>query len=188
MKQLLVVIIITRRYFKFSLKIPHFKNFYLFTFHQQSFIKLKKIIQEESAKNEETKNKNTENIKLNQTASNITDSANKNETKSAPKSVIIKETFEFTRQSLDIVEFDEKYVEEKRKKLDIAREKEKEKRKRASAINSLESFIYDTKFKLEEKEFEIVTTSEEREKTLQKLNEYNEWLDDADDSVETKVY
>jgi hypothetical protein len=89
---------------------------------------------------------------------------------------------------LDIVEFDEKYVEEKRKKLDIAREKEKEKRKRASAINSLESFIYDTKFKLEEKEFEIVTTSEEREKTLQKLNEYNEWLDDADDSVETKVY
>ena len=67
------------------------------------------------------------------------------------------------------------------------REKEKDKRKRASAINNLESFIYDTKFKLEEKEFEQCSTSEEREKLLEKLNEFNDWLFDADDSVETKV-
>ena len=88
---------------------------------------------------------------------------------------------------MDITVVDEKYMEEKRKKLDSIREREKEKRKRASAINSLESFIYDTKYKLDEKEFELCTTKEEREETLKKLEEYNEWLFDTDDSVETKV-
>ena len=88
---------------------------------------------------------------------------------------------------MDITVVDEKYMKEKRKKLDSIREREKDKRKRASAINSLESFIYDTKYKLDEKEFELCTTKEEREETLKKLEEYNEWLFDTDDSVETKV-
>jgi hypothetical protein len=88
---------------------------------------------------------------------------------------------------MDIMEVDDKYVEEKRKKLEAIHEREKDKRKRASAINSLESFIYDTKYKLEEKDFELCTTKEEREDTLAKLNEYNEWLFDADETVETKV-
>ena len=119
---------------------------------------------------------------------NGTDAENKNETKAAPpKQIITRETFKFSTASLDISPVDEKYIEEKRKKLDTIREREKDKRKRASAINSLESFIYDTKFKLEEKEFELCTTKEEREETLKKLEEYNEWLFDADDSVETKV-
>ena len=84
---------------------------------------------------------------------------------------------------MDITVVDEKYMKEKRKKLDSIREREKDKRKR----NSLEPYIYDTKYKLDEKEFELCTTKEEREETLKKLEEYNEWLFDTDDSVETKV-
>ena len=101
--------------------------------------------------------------------------------------MITRETFKFSASSLDINTVDDKYFEDKRKKLDTIRENEKDKRKRASAINNLESFIYDTKFKLEEKEFELCTTSQEREETLKKLEDYNEWLFDADDTVETKV-
>jgi hypothetical protein len=143
------------------------------------------IFKEEPPKEEDQK-KEEKTTKA--TTLNGTDAENsKNETKPQPKQIISRETFKFSTVSMDIMEVDDKYVEEKRKKLEAIREREKDKRKRASAINSLESFIYDTKYKLEEKDFELCTTKEEREETLAKLNEYNEWLFDADDTVETKV-
>ncbi len=143
------------------------------------------IFKEEPSKEEDLK-KEEKTTKA--TTLNATDAENsKNETKPQPKQIISRETFKFSTVSMDIMEVDDKYVEEKRKKLEAIHEREKDKRKRASAINSLESFIYDTKYKLEEKDFELCTTKEEREDTLAKLNEYNEWLFDADETVETKV-
>lgn len=124
------------------------------------------------------------NVKVNQTTLNATDSG-KNETK--PKLTVLRETFEFTTESLDLNDVDEKFITEKRKRLDLIREKEREKRKRASAYNNLEAFIYDTKFKLQEPEFEKCSTSEERESLTKKLEEYNDWLSETDDSVGAKV-
>lgn len=105
-----------------------------------------------------------------------------------PKTTSIKETIKFDKQSLDLNEFSEETLNEKKKRIELIKSKEKEKRKKASAINSLEAFIYDTKDKLEGEDFVKCSTQEERDDLFTKLNEVSDWLFDADDSVETKVY
>lgn len=82
---------------------------------------------------------------------------------------------------------DEAAITEIKKKIDLIKQKEQDKRKRASAINNLESFIYDTKDKFQQDDYVKCSTQDERDNIVKNLDEASEWLFDADDSVETKV-
>jgi hypoxia up-regulated 1 len=103
------------------------------------------------------------------------------------KSKTTKEKIQFTTVSLGLPEADETVVSEIKKKLELIKQREQDKRKRASAINNLESFIYDTKDKFQQDDFFRCSTQDERDNIVKSLEEASEWLFDADDSVETKV-
>ncbi len=111
----------------------------------------------------------------------------KNSTQPVANVTIKREDIQFDSVEPDHVSADKKRQETMKLKLVAIREKEKEKRKRAQAVNSLEAFIFDTKDKLSQDDFVKCTTEEEREKIKTSLDEADNWMSDADDSVETKV-
>lgn len=82
---------------------------------------------------------------------------------------------------------DENLINESRSKLKDIREKEKARIKRAAAVNSLEAFVFELKDSLTQDEFIKCSTDEEREKIAAKVEEVDNWLFEADNSVDTKV-
>ncbi len=127
---------------------------------------------------------------------NQTDSANKTATpaeqavpvKNATANLtLLREEIKYNTVDLDLIELNKDLVEASKSKLHLIKEKEKEKRKKAAAINSLEAFIFDTRDRLSQDEFIKCSTEEEREKISSKLSEVDNWLMEADNSVETKV-
>jgi len=140
---------------------------------------------------EESKSETGEKASDSNTTANATqtdDNAAKNETKPVVKSKATKEKIQFTTISLGLPDADEAVVSEIKKKLELIKQKEQDKRKRASAVNNLESFIYDAKDKFQQDDFVKCSTQDERDNVVKSLEEANEWLFDADDSVETKVF
>jgi hypoxia up-regulated 1 len=118
---------------------------------------------------------------------NGTDSVVKNATATA-NVTILREDIKFELVDVDLIPFTKAQLDEFKNKLSVLKEKEREKRKRAAAINSLETFIFDTKDKLIQDEFIKCSTNEEREAISSKLDEADAWLSEADDSVETKLF
>ena len=82
-------------------------------------------------------------------------------------------------------EDDFKKSEEKLRKLDI---KEAEKLFHAQAKNNLESFIVETRDKLNQEIFDSEEYRDERDKIFEQLKEAAEWLDYESDGAETKVF
>lgn len=101
---------------------------------------------------------------------------------------LLREDIKYDAVDLDLIELNKDLLDGSRSKLQLIKEKEKEKRKKAAAINSLEAFIFDTRDRLSQDEFVKCSTEEERDKISQKLTEVDNWLMDADNSVETKEY
>ena len=89
---------------------------------------------------------------------------------------------------VDLIPFTAVTLEEYKAKLSTLKEKERERRKRAAAINSLETFIFDTKDKLTQEEFIKCSTDEERQSISAMLDETDMWLSETDDLVETKQF
>jgi hypothetical protein len=118
---------------------------------------------------------------------NGTDSTLKNSTASA-NITVLREDIKFEIVDVDLIPFTKGQLDEFKNKLSVLKEKEREKRKRASALNSLETFIFDTKDKLTQEEFIKCSTSEERDAISAKLDEADVWMGDSDDSVETKLF
>ncbi|XP_015082431.1 heat shock 70 kDa protein 17 [Solanum pennellii] len=65
---------------------------------------------------------------------------------------------------------------EAKSKLEALDEKDEERRRTAELKNSLEGYIYDTRDKLESGDFVTISTSQERQSFIQKLDEVQEWL------------
>jgi hypoxia up-regulated 1 len=101
---------------------------------------------------------------------------------------IFREDIKYELVDLDLLPLTKAQLEDYKVKLNALKEKEREKRKRAAAINSLETFIFDTKDKLQQDEFIKCSTEQERKDIGAKLDEADAWLGDADDSVETKLF
>lgn len=66
-------------------------------------------------------------------------------------------------------------------------EREKAKKELDEAHNALESFILETRDKLDQSEYEAVTETEEREAIKQKLTETSDWLYEDSDGATIKV-
>ncbi|GLT40874.1 hypothetical protein SLA2020_149760 [Shorea laevis] len=65
---------------------------------------------------------------------------------------------------------------EAKSKLEALDEKDAERRKTAELKNNLEAYIYSTKEKLESEDFEKISSVDERQSFIQKLDEVQEWL------------
>ena len=100
----------------------------------------------------------------------------------------VKESIKFDQVRLDLKDWPRERYEESRTKLSGIKEREREKRKRAAAVNSLETFLFEVRDKLESDEFIKCSTEEEREKVRAKADEVDTWLSDADNSVELKAF
>ncbi|GLT95674.1 hypothetical protein SLE2022_133420 [Rubroshorea leprosula] len=61
-------------------------------------------------------------------------------------------------------------------KLEALDKKDAERRKTAELKNNLEAYIYSTKEKLESEDFEKISSADERQSFIQKLDEVQEWL------------
>ncbi|KAJ8532039.1 hypothetical protein K7X08_011962 [Anisodus acutangulus] len=65
---------------------------------------------------------------------------------------------------------------EAKSKLEALDKKDEERRRTAELKNSLEGYIYDTRDKLESEDFAKISTSQERQSFIEKLDEVQEWL------------
>ncbi|XP_044489116.1 heat shock 70 kDa protein 17-like isoform X2 [Mangifera indica] len=82
------------------------------------------------------------------------------------------------------VSLSKKALAECKAKLEALDKKDAERRRTAELKNNLESYIYATKEKLETAEFEKISTSEERETFIVKLDEVQDWLYmDGEDAI-----
>ncbi|KAG8364527.1 hypothetical protein BUALT_Bualt18G0006400 [Buddleja alternifolia] len=80
----------------------------------------------------------------------------------------------------------ESFAQAKRK-LEAVDKKDAERRRTAELKNNLEGYIYSTKDKLESEEFEKISTDQERQSFIEKLNEVQEWLyTDGEDASATE--
>lgn len=100
---------------------------------------------------------------------------------------LLREDIVFNSVDFDLILIGKQTLEESRSKLQLIKEKEREKRKKAAAINNLEAFIFDTRDRLSQDDFVKCSSEDEREQISAKLSEADNWLMDADNSVETKV-
>ncbi|KAK9285864.1 hypothetical protein L1049_025065 [Liquidambar formosana] len=80
------------------------------------------------------------------------------------------------------------YLAEAKRKLEALDKKDAERRRTAELKNNLEGYIYATREKLESsEEFEKISTSEERQSFIEKLEEVQEWLyTDGEDATATE--
>jgi len=135
--------------------------------------------------------KPTEEKPLNNATLNATMTANETATLNATKTAnltILKEDVKFESVQIDLKPLEKQLFDDAVAKLQAIKEKEKEKRKRAMAFNSLETFIFDTRDKLNQEEFIKCSTEKERESIAAKLDEVDAWLSEADDTIETKMF
>ncbi|KAM3301322.1 heat shock 70 kDa protein 17 [Capsicum chacoense] len=76
---------------------------------------------------------------------------------------------------------------EAKSKLEALDQKDEERRRTAELKNSLEGYIYDTRDKLESGDFEKISTSQQRQFFIEKLDEVQEWLyTDGEDASATQ--
>ncbi|XP_009757679.1 heat shock 70 kDa protein 17 [Nicotiana sylvestris] len=76
---------------------------------------------------------------------------------------------------------------EAKSKLEALDKKDEERRRTAELKNSLEGYIYDTRDKLESEDFAKISTSQERQSFIEKLDEVQEWLyTDGEDASATQ--
>ncbi|CAA0837077.1 Heat shock 70 kDa protein 17 [Striga hermonthica] len=82
--------------------------------------------------------------------------------------------------------FSKEFFAEAKHKLEALDKKDAERRRTAELKNNLEGYIYSTKDKLETDEFEKISTDQERQSFIEKLNEVQDWLyTDGEDASAT---
>ncbi|KRT86621.1 hypothetical protein AMK59_636 [Oryctes borbonicus] len=126
--------------------------------------------------------KNTTESKTNTTK----DTADQKEVK--PKVVTVKEPLEASEKLLTIDEMNTNQFTASQNKLKKLDNIEKELNRRATALNSLESFVIDLQTKLEEEEYSSACTDEEKTKILTACNEISEWLYDDGIDADANTY
>ncbi|KAL3265419.1 hypothetical protein HHI36_009623 [Cryptolaemus montrouzieri] len=104
-----------------------------------------------------------------------------------PKVVTIKEPIKGSEKVLTIPSLTKEQFSQSQEKLKKLDDVEKEAVRRASALNSLETFVVDVQNKLSEDEFSEAATEEEKEKILASCSSVSDWLyeDGSDADAET---
>ncbi|XP_029428226.1 hypoxia up-regulated protein 1 [Rhinatrema bivittatum] len=86
----------------------------------------------------------------------------------------------------DVLEPLEDELKNSMKKLQDLTDRDLEKQEREKSANSLEAFIFETQDKLYQKEFQFVSTEEQREEISSKLSQASTWLEDEGFTATTK--
>ncbi|KAK4429197.1 Heat shock protein 17 [Sesamum alatum] len=142
----------------------------------------------------DTPEENNDKLETNNGSSNLSDSS-ANETNTGDLGTerkLKKRTF---RVALKVIEkttgpgmpiSKESFAEAKRK-LEALDKKDAERRRTAELKNNLEGYIYSTKDKLGSEEFEKVSSEQQRQSFMEKLNEVEDWLyTDGEDASATE--
>nr|XP_033774968.1 hypoxia up-regulated protein 1 isoform X2 [Geotrypetes seraphini] len=105
---------------------------------------------------------------------------------SAPKKQKVVDEIHVDLVVNDVLEPLEEEFKNSIKKLQDLTDRDLEKQAREKAANSLEAFIFETQDKLYQKEYQFVSTEEEREDISSKLSQASIWLEDEGFSATTK--
>lgn len=120
------------------------------------------------------------------TNENKTQEAEKKEVK--PKVVTVKEPISSSATFLSVPELSKEQFEESSKKLAKLNAIEREFNRRATALNSLESFVIDVQNKLYENEYSEAATEEELEKIRSACSETSDWLYEDGSEADADTY
>lgn len=148
---------------------------------------------EEKKEGEEADQKSTEKPSTDETKEktlNETVAPLNSSNSTVPKNVttILREEISYVQMDLDYFNRTDEMASESKKKLLFIKEKERDLKNKAKAINTLESYLFETKDKLTQDEFIAASTEAERELISDKAAQITDWLDEADMNVETKEY
>ncbi|XP_054166732.1 hypoxia up-regulated protein 1-like [Oppia nitens] len=99
----------------------------------------------------------------------------------------IKEPIDTSLVLLDLPETDAEVLQQSRDKIKELDDKEADKLKRDKVKNTLESFILETRDKLDQEEYSSASTDTEKDTIQSKLSAESEWLEYESDGAETKV-
>ncbi|XP_069686469.1 hypoxia up-regulated protein 1 isoform X2 [Periplaneta americana] len=117
----------------------------------------------------------------------------KNATKAAngdkkPKVVVVKEAITSTEEKLGVPELGENLFQDAVKKIESLNEFDRQRSRRASALNALESFVFDAQGKLWLDEYQAAATPEEVEKIKQTCSEVSDWLYEEGSDADAATY
>nr|CAG4646331.1 EOG090X07RL [Macrothrix elegans] len=110
----------------------------------------------------------------------------KQETK--PKIEVLKEEIKREETPLDVPDLNGVSFESAQKRIAELNEKDRVRKEKEMAQNALEAFILDTQDKLNQEEFQLLTTEDERNQILEKCNQVSDWLYEDGSDVEAKAY
>ncbi|XP_067011480.2 hypoxia up-regulated protein 1 isoform X2 [Anabrus simplex] len=118
-------------------------------------------------------------------AKNVTKGAS---TEKKPKVVVLKEPIVAAEEPQGVPAMSEAQLQEAFKKIQALNEFDREKTRRESALNALESFVFDTQNKLESEEYLAAATEEEVEKIRKMCSEISTWLDEEGFEADADTY
>jgi len=95
-----------------------------------------------------------------------------------PKIETVKEELSQESQRLDLIILEGDSFAESKKKLEDLDKADEERHEHETALNELQSFVYDMQDKLYMEEYETASTDEEKEKIKALCSETSEWLDE----------
>ncbi|XP_006815044.2 hypoxia up-regulated protein 1-like, partial [Saccoglossus kowalevskii] len=108
--------------------------------------------------------------------------------KKPPKPVTLKEEIKMEVSLLDLPNPSKESRKLSVGKLEELKKKDEEKAEKEKAMNSLESFIFETQDKLSQSEYEKASTEEERTELSGKLSEASDWLYEDGYDADAKVF
>lgn len=104
------------------------------------------------------------------------------------KVVVHKEPIKSSETVLSIGDLSEEQVSASLKKLEELEKIEREINRRATALNNLESFVFDVQNKLEEEEYSVAATEEQIENIRKACSEVSDWLYEDGSEADADTY
>ncbi|XP_065353221.1 hypoxia up-regulated protein 1 isoform X1 [Cloeon dipterum] len=103
-----------------------------------------------------------------------------------PKVAIVKENLKVGEEKLDLLDLQGEKFESSKTKLDTLDEADEKRKRHEGALNSLESFILDSRIRLENEEYQAAGSESEREALSAALSKASDWLEDEGFTAETE--
>ncbi|XP_027201146.2 hypoxia up-regulated Grp170 co-chaperone protein [Dermatophagoides pteronyssinus] len=135
-----------------------------------------------------TNSTGNKNESLNATLEMIQNVTEKSFQKEIKKKIVKEEIITNVEQFDGDFQLSTETISASQKKLDTLNEKEKDKLKRDQMKNALESFIHETRDKLNQDDYSQSVTNDERESIEKELSAVSEWLDYESDSEQALAF
>lgn len=116
-------------------------------------------------------------------AKNVTKPAEKK-----PKIVMLKEPINAAEERSGVPPLNDEQFQVSLKKLESLNEFDEQRKRRESALNALESFVFDAQNKLYADEYQAAGTEEELEKIKQSCSEVSDWLYEDGSEADAQAY